>query len=857
MADDSAKRPTGPNGIAHPGKIGAASTLPAAGNGCSEHSASETLALGRATAAEQETDQTWFRMLFEEAPDAIFLETLDDRIVDANKAATRLLGYQREEFLAMTIADLQPPSCRGIVGTIITSELERGGVFEGLDQHRDGTLIWIEVHNRLVSRGDQQLVLSIVRDISRRKREEQLQAARLRLIACAAEHSSQELLQKCLDEAETLTGSKIGFYHFLGEDEQTLDLQTWSRHTVERCCRIEVAELHGRHYPVADAGVWVDCIRERGPIIHNDYASLPHKRGYPEGHAVVTREVVVPVLRDGRIVALLGVGNKELPYTDDDARLVQQLADLAWETVGRKRAEEALKESETRFRTLVEESPMSIVLVRDGRYIYGNPQSARMLGYSSAEELVGQDILQRIAPEHHDQVLHRMKNAELGFTNVPQELHLIRPDGQSVWAVSTSIPVTIDGQKAIIVVGNDISGVRQAREETARLEEQVRQAQKLESIGRLAGGVAHDLNNLLSPILGYSEMLMDDLAAEDPRRETAEQVVKAALRAGDLVRQLLAFSRKQALELKTIDVNSLLVNFEKLLRRTIREDISINLRLADVLPPVNGNIGQLEQVIMNLAVNAQDAMPGGGVLTITTGLTDRLPSGLQPQPAEQPAAEHYIVLSVGDTGCGIEAELLPQIFDPFFTTKGKHEGTGLGLATVYGIVKQHRGEITVTSRSGAGAEFTIYLPTGESRSNHLANADKTALPAGGNETVLVVEDNAQLLELATMILRRKGYQVLATDTGEAALALLEFHHGPLHLLLTDVILPGLNGRQLFELVVQRYPGVKVLFMSGYIDEAVVKRESIEQAESFLQKPFSVQTLAGRVRALLDRQRGAE
>jgi two-component system, cell cycle sensor histidine kinase and response regulator CckA len=479
-----------------------------------------------------------------------------------------------------------------------------------------------------------------------------------------------------------------------------------------------------------------------------------------------------------------------------------------------------------------------------------------MLGYGSADELVGQDILERIAPEHHDRVMHRMKKAGSGIANEPQELHLLKPDGESVWTASTSIPVTIDGQQAIIVVGNDITFLRQAHDETARLEEQIRQAQKLESIGRLAGGVAHDLNNLLSPILGYGEMLVEDLAAEDPRRDTAEHVVKAALRAGELVRQLLAFSRKQALEFKTVDVNHLLVNFEKLLRRTIREDISIDLRLAGELTPVNGNIGQLEQVIMNLAVNAQDAMPGGGVLTITTGLTDRLPNGLQPQPADQAAAKQYVVLRVGDTGCGIEQDLLPHIFDPFFTTKGKHEGTGLGLATVYGIVKQHRGEVTVVSRSGTGTEFTIYLPVGESRSNHSLPADHPAPAAGGNETVLVVEDNVQLRELATMILRRKGYQVLTADTGEAALALLEYHHGPLHLLLTDVIMPGLNGRQLYEQVALRYPGIKVLFMSGYIDEAVVKSEMIERAESFLQKPFSVQVLAGRVRALLDGKKSA-
>ncbi|MFW6374526.1 MAG: ATP-binding protein, partial [Thermodesulfobacteriota bacterium] len=392
---------------------------------------------------------------------------------------------------------------------------------------------------------------------------------------------------------------------------------------------------------------------------------------------------------------------------------------------------------------------------------------------------------------------------------------------------------------------------KQAEAEKARLEAQVRQIRKLDSIGRLAGGVAHDLNNLLSPILGYGEMLLEDSADADPHREPVEEIVSAGRRARDLVRQLLAFSRKQTLEVKSLDLNQILKDFESLLRRTIREDVAIRMIPGPNLPPVRGDIGQLEQVIMNLAVNARDAMPDGGELTIETQAVDLDDAYAKRHPGVVPGA--YVMLGVSDTGCGMDADTREKVFEPFFTTKQKDKGTGLGLATVYGIVKQHRGNIWVYSEPRMGATFKVYLPVSPeaTRADNPPAFDRAEATRTGTETVLLVEDNRQVRELAEVILKREGYTVLTADSGKAALAGLNHHDGALHLLLTDVVMPGMNGRELYEQVADRYPKVKVVYMSGYTDNVIAHRGVMDPGIHFIQKPFSVNGLAAKVRDVLD------
>lgn len=381
------------------------------------------------------------------------------------------------------------------------------------------------------------------------------------------------------------------------------------------------------------------------------------------------------------------------------------------------------------------------------------------------------------------------------------------------------------------------------------LEAQLQQAQKMEAVGRVVGGVAHDFNNLLSIILGYTEVVVDELNADHPHREPLEEIRDAAVRARNLTRQLLAFSRKQVLEMDLVDLNHLVRGFEKLLRRVIGEDIALTLNLVETPVMVEADTSQLEQVLMNLAVNARDAMPDGGRLTIETGrqrLTERhsmLKPGLPPG--------EYALLRVGDTGSGMDRETLERLFEPFFTTKSRDKGTGLGLATCYGIIKQHGGHIRVSSEPGRGATFTALLPLAGNGVQPFATETKQGVPAGGSATILVVEDDPKVRQMAcTLLAERGGYTVLTAEDAARALALAASHPHPIDLLLTDVIMPDLKGPEVFEAVRAHHPRIRVLFMSGYPDEVITRQGVLQEGVRFIAKPFAVADLLHKVQQVL-------
>jgi len=388
-------------------------------------------------------------------------------------------------------------------------------------------------------------------------------------------------------------------------------------------------------------------------------------------------------------------------------------------------------------------------------------------------------------------------------------------------------------------------------ERTAALvesEEQYHQAQKAESIGRLAGGVAHDFNNLLVPVLGCAEMLLEDLDPEDERRGSVDEILRAGTRARNLVRQLLAFSRKQTLEYKLVNLNEAIQNFEKLLRRTIRENIQIDFVPSIGIQPVLADIGQIEQVIMNLSVNAQDSMTDGGHLTIETGLINLDEDSTNMHLSVKPGT--YVMVAVSDTGTGMDDETREHLFEPFFSTKGD-QGTGLGMATVYGIVKQHGGNMGVYSKLGEGTTIKFYLPVSNRKQSELKTGKITTTSLGGSETILLVEDDEQVLNLVHAILERQGYTVLVAGSGKEALMILNRNDGPLHLLMTDVIMPGMNGKELFDKAIESHPGLKVLFMSGYTDDVIAHHGMMDEGVQFIQKPFSIRPLAAKVREVLD------
>ena len=518
----------------------------------------------------------------------------------------------------------------------------------------------------------------------------------------------------------------------------------------------------------------------------------------------------------------------------------------------RKQIENALQLSLEKFEKTFQTAPIWVVLstIEDGRYIEVNDTILSTTGYQR-EELIGNTSIELktwVDPLDRDRVVNKIKK-DGSVRNI--EVQRRTKSGKIIDTLFSAATIQLEGKDIMISVTQDITEQKSAESERLQLQTQLLQAQKIESVGRLAGGIAHDLNNLLSPILGYGEMLIMDTSEADPRRDSLAEIVNAAMRARDLVQQLLAFSRKQTLEFNSIDVNTMILKFEKLLRRTIREDISIHILLEPELSPILGDMGQLEQVIMNLSVNAQDAMPDGGELTIETALVELDEAYAREHESVVPGA--YILLTVSDTGCGMEPKTLEKMFEPFFTTKVNGQGTGLGLATVYGIVKQHNGSIWAYSEPHQGTTFKIYLPICSQPARHHESPGQSSSEINGSEHILLVEDNEQVRTLAHKLLERTGYTVLTAKNGPEALTMLERYEGHLHLLLTDVVMPEMNGKQLFKRVSSHYPEVKVLYMSGYTENVITQRGVIEAGINFLPKPFSIDSLSAKVREVLDGQ----
>jgi len=393
------------------------------------------------------------------------------------------------------------------------------------------------------------------------------------------------------------------------------------------------------------------------------------------------------------------------------------------------------------------------------------------------------------------------------------------------------------------------------RAERKKLEEQLRQAQKMEAIGQLTGGIAHDFNNMLTVIIGYSELMLQRLKADDPLRSEVEQVKEAGVRASLLTRQLLAFSRKQVLQPRVLDLNAVLTNMDRMLQRLIDENIDLVTMPSPGLGRVLADPGQIEQVIMNLAVNARDAMPQGGKLTIETANVELDDAYAREHVSVKPGP--YVMLAVSDTGCGMDAETQARIFEPFFTTKEPGKGTGLGLSTVYGIVKQSGGDIWVYSEPGRGTTFKIYLPWVEGAVETVEPGVAPARDVRGSETILLVEDDVGIRRLVRQVLAERGYWVLEAIHGKHAIEIGEQHTVPIHLLVTDVVMPGMSGRELAERLKLSRPNMKVLFMSGYTDKAIVHHGELDPGTAFLQKPFTPDALARKVREVLDSPPGRQ
>jgi PAS domain S-box-containing protein len=517
----------------------------------------------------------------------------------------------------------------------------------------------------------------------------------------------------------------------------------------------------------------------------------------------------------------------------------------------RKEAEEALQESEKKFRVLTETAASGIFIHHGGRFIYVNPASEAISGYTR-EELLAMNFWDLLHPDFRELIKQRAQARQQGEL-VPSryELKIITKNGEERWIDLTVGMINFEGKPAVLGTDFDITERKRAEEEMRALEEQLRQSQKMEAVGLLAGGIAHDFNNLLTIIKGYSQLSLLELKEGDLLKGNIEEIQKATERAANLTGQLLAFSRRQVMQMKVFDFNTLLRDLENMLRRVIGEDIELVTILADDLGRTKTDPGQIEQVIMNLAVNARDAMPSGGKLIIETANVEFDEPYAYVHIAMAPG--RYVMLSVSDTGVGMTPEVRERVFEPFFTTKEKGKGTGLGLSTVYGIVKQSGGNIWVYSEPGQGTTVKIYFPRVEEENDALFQIDSAISIPQGSETVLVVEDEPSVRSLATHIIRHQGYRVLEAADGEEALRVAQECFGEINLLLTDVVMPRMGGKELADRLKTLRPSVKVLFISGFPDEAIARHGVLTPGIAFLQKPFSPAALAQKVREVLDRE----
>jgi two-component system, cell cycle sensor histidine kinase and response regulator CckA len=527
----------------------------------------------------------------------------------------------------------------------------------------------------------------------------------------------------------------------------------------------------------------------------------------------------------------------------------QLLYSIVHDITERIQIQERHQELEMRLAAILDAAPVGILaLDTEGIVLFWNKASESIFGYS-AEEATGR-FLPYVNENQRAEFdsLHKEVLSGKSFFNL--EVNRQHKDGHTIPISISAAPIgtpkgNIDG---IISVVEDLTSRNKLLSENKKLSEQFFQIQKMESIGRLAGGIAHDFNNLLVPISGFAEMGQKRLPDDDPLQEFFQQIEAAADRAAALTRQILAFSRQQILETKPLDLNLLIINFQKMLKRLIGENILMEVHQESALSSINGDPGQIEQILLNLVVNARDAMPNGGRLSIETANVSLDDHYCQTYPDVLPG--NYVMMSVSDTGTGIDKQTQQRIFEPFFTTKAQGEGTGLGLATVFGIVKQHDGHINLYSEKGLGTTFKIYFPA-ESKTVEISESEKIdPLSLAGQETILLAEDDTNVRNFLTMSLHNHGYHILEAETGEVALQIAKDYKESIHLLLTDVIMPKMNGRELAEAFANLHPEARLLYMSGYTKDVIAHHGVLDDGVPLIQKPFSLFNLLKKIRDVL-------
>lgn len=826
----------------------------------------------------RESEERFKNMFRSHSAIMLLIEPESGSLVDANLAAETFYGYPRESLLKMNISDLNTLSPEAIA-------IERQKVMSGEKRilvfpHRiaSGEIRTVESHATPIQQDNTTLLFSVVHDITERKRSESYRnMGQEILLALNDAGSQQQSIQRIIEIVKSATGmDAVGirlqdgddFPYFCQEGFSQDFLKTenslLSRTQDGGICRNEEGSVclectcglvvsgktdHSSPLFTQNGSAWTN---DSFPFLHvpadDDARTNPRNECIHQGFASVA---LVPIRAKGRIVGLLQLNDRRKGrFKLEDIEELEEIAENIGEAMLRKQAEEKLIASERFLRMLTDQLPGMVAYWTDElRCSFANQAYQEWFG-RTPEQMLGMTIQELMGEELFRKNEPYIRNALQGEAQ-HFERTLVKPSGEVGYTWAHYIPDTVDGRtRGFCVLVSDVTALKRAEAEKDKLETQLLQAQKMELVGRLAGGVAHDFNNMLGVILGHAELALMTMDNNHPYHGDMIEIRSAAERSANLTRQLLAFARKQTIAPQILNLNDTVSSMLKMLQRLIGEDIHLTWQPAPELWMIKADPSQIDQILANLCVNSRDAIKSTGMVTIGTENSSIDAIYCNEHPDASPG--EYVRLIVCDNGSGMDKETISHIFEPFYTTKDLGVGTGLGLATVFGIVKQNNGFINVYSEPGHGTTFSIYLP--RINNHHLPNqADAAAasIPRG-HETILLVEDEPAILKMTTIMLSKQGYTVLQAGNPGEAMEVAQEHAGEIHLLMTDVIMPGMNGRELSKILLSTYPNMKHLFMSGYTADVIANQGVLADDVHFIQKPFSLPALAAKVKDVLTR-----